>query len=320
MKISTMRGLLVALDVALCAGIGGVVFKEYEAKDARPADQRRFKEETTRQLKALDDAAPQPARKEDFLYLKGPLGSTKEPDVEPEAAPPPVERVDTTPLDGLIVVRGVWANADPSFVRIEPKDPKKVVDETGFFEVGQVVEFANGAAVKEIRKVEVLFDYQGQEVIMGIEPYEVAGAAEAAGRATGGTSGPRAERVTRAVLENPGSWVQYTKKSSKVTVTKTGVSAIRDYGDEVIKDVVWATDRLADGKKAIKITKIPTNSALRAGGLEEGDVIESINGERVTSKAEIVSYVKRNPNLPKYTVKIIRRGRTIVRTVVAQRR
>ena len=58
---------------------------------------------------------------------------------------------------------------------------------------------------------------------------------------------------------------------------------------------------------------------LAKGGLKQGDTIKSINGKRVSSKAQIVSYVKSNPNMPRYTVEYIRNGVLMKKTVTPKR-
>jgi hypothetical protein len=49
-------------------------------------------------------------------------------------------------------------------------------------------------------------------------------------------------------------------------------------------------------------------------GVQNGDVLVSINGAPVTSKTQAINYVRQNPNQPKYDVVVRRQGKTISKT------
>jgi len=181
--------------------------------------------------------------------------------------------------------------------------------------VGDAIEFSEHevAVVNGVRPFEkdgqvlhyeAMFDY-GEKVV----PVKVTGT-------PGGSKAPVAATPKGPISSDPGTWVTWSQsKPHEIQVTEMGVRAFERDGEKVLEGVRWSTERLPGGQKAIKVAHIPPNGALAKGGARAGDVIESINGTPVSSKSEIVRYVRANPNLPKYTVTFWRGGRRVSRTV-----
>lgn len=180
--------------------------------------------------------------------------------------------------------------------------------------LGDAIEFSGHeiAVVRGVRPVikegqpvawEAVFDYDSKEVTIAV---------------IGDPAGPRPAapaEPTGPIDPNPGTWIAWVpSKPHEINVTDMGVRAFKRDGEKVLDGVRWGTDRIG-GKRVIKVTHIPKGGALEAGGVKPGDAFESINGTPVSSKADIVRYVKANPNLPKYSVTFWRDGRRITRTV-----
>jgi hypothetical protein len=75
-----------------------------------------------------------------------------------------------------------------------------------------------------------------------------------------------------------------------------------------------------DRKTQIKLELKKTDGRLAQFGFESGDVLISINGQPVNSKAQAINYVRNNSNLASYTVVVDRRGQRIEKTFYAPKK
>lgn len=66
----------------------------------------------------------------------------------------------------------------------------------------------------------------------------------------------------------------------------------------------------------VKVDGLGPNSIATKYGVQQGDIIKSINGNPVSSKAQAIEWAKKNPDLPSYTVEIERLGKIITKTYV----
>ena len=84
----------------------------------------------------------------------------------------------------------------------------------------------------------------------------------------------------------------------------------RDYGRILTEDVTTAT-WMKDGKRAgVEIKSVRSGSIASRHGAMEGDVLISINGHKVTSESEAISYVKDNQdNYDVWEVVVLRFGK-----------
>lgn len=71
--------------------------------------------------------------------------------------------------------------------------------------------------------------------------------------------------------------------------------------------------------QGLVIQTVPTGSALERFGLQPGDVIRSVNGERVTSEADIARIMRERGLQGQYTAEVVRGGMTIPLAVGAAR-
>jgi len=175
----------------------------------------------------------------------------------------------------------------------------------------EVIEFSGHevALVKQVSEGSVLFEYDSKDVTLRVSTER--------GLPSTGPSGGGAKPVPSGPISpDPGTWIAWgSDKPNVINITPMGMRAFDQKGESALEGVRWATERLQDGKEAVKVTRIPKDSAMVRGGAQSGDIIVSINGVRVSSKASIVAYVKANPNLPAYTVKFLRKGRVYTRVI-----
>ncbi|NRA95151.1 MAG: hypothetical protein HRU14_02975 [Planctomycetes bacterium] len=180
--------------------------------------------------------------------------------------------------------------------------------------LGDAIEFSEHeiAVVEGVRSVvqngqvvawQAVFDYSSQEVAVSVlgDP--------------GGPKSTAAPEPTGPINIDPGTWIAWVpSKPHEINVTEMGARAFKRDGEKVLEGVRWGTESIG-GKKVLKVSHIPKGSALERGGAKPGDAFESINGVPISTKADIVRYVKANPNLPSYTVTFWRQGRRLTRTV-----
>ena len=174
---------------------------------------------------------------------------------------------------------------------------------------GYVIEFSEHevATVKEVRSTEVIFDYDKRDVVVKVPPKRLG---------TGSSGSTSTAEATGPISPDPGTWIAWVpSKPREIKITPMGMRAFGDKGEKALDGVRWGTERYKDGKDAVRLAKIPKNSALAKAGAQEGDLLISINGKRVSSKAGAVAYVRANPDLPAYIVEFRRQGRQYKRTV-----
>ncbi len=321
MKISTLRLLLVLLDLMLFASVVGVVWQGLKEKEQRKSDAAKFRtvlDQDLEQIRPEAGVLQQVPYGQNIHKLK-PWGvDVAKP--EPVAAAVEQPKSARPELGTLVKVMGIQHGSSPEFsfaLLLKKGGPPPKPDELGdlFYGVRQVVEFAEGAMVARIETEQVVFDYDGKEVAIKPEAPTVPGAAAPA-PAPGTAPGVQAGQVT----EDPGTWIYWDpQKPGTITITPNGHVSMKAKGDAVIEGVRWSSETLPDGKPAVKIDHIPDNNVIGKGQAQVGDVIESINGHRVTSKADIIDYVKKNSNLTQYKVRFWRQGRVHERVVIPPR-
>jgi len=365
MKISTIRSLLIILDLALLGGVAAVVSHGMDQRQQRTRDRQTFQQETYEQLKLITAELPKRSK-------RGPLvqvgkfnfdGTVPEPPKPVNAEPPKPKEKVYRPLADLMSVIGAEMHGKgvdgPSFIlytrtgdaplasspapptapsnrdardrgarnrstagRTQPRGrgvqtPASVAGPVRFVHrahLGDAIEFSEHeiAVVEGVRSVmkddqvvawEAVFDYGSDEVAISVlgDP--------------GGPKAMSAPEPTGPISADTGTWIAWIpSKPHEINVTDMGVRAFERDGEKALDGVRWGTDQIG-GKKVIKLSHIPKGSVLERGGAKPGDAFESINGVPVSTKADIVRYVKANPNLPSYQVTFWRQGRRLTRTV-----
>ena len=357
MKISTIRSLLIILDLVLLGGVAGVVSHGMDQRKQRNRDRQTFETMTHGQLNLIKTDVPErsergPLREIDNFLFDGTVPEAPKPvNAEPEK---PKEKV-YRPLDELMSVIGAEMHGKGvvkrSFIlytrtgdaplprapatttptrdrgatrgtRTQPRvrgvqTPASVAGPLRLVHrafLGDAIEFSEHeiAVVQGVRPVKksgqvvawlAVFDYSNQEVAVSVlgDP--------------GGPKSTAAPEPTGPINIDPGTWIAWVpSKPHEINVTEMGARAFKRDGEKVLEGVRWGTESIG-GKKVLKVSHIPKGSALERGGAKPGDAFESINGVPISTKADIVRYVKANPNLPSYTVTFWRQGRRLTRTV-----
>jgi hypothetical protein len=350
MKISTIRSLLILLDLLLLAGIAAIVYSGLQDRPKR-IDRRREYQQHINALLADAKAGPlTSAARETNPAIDALNLSNRKVKVVEAVVEQPKEAIPTSlrPLHEFMQLVGTEVHSDdmdtPSFVlwrepgadggggmgtrppaRASPavRSPARPPPPTFggapsgpvVFRVskGEAIEFSarEVATLKDVLpEGRAVFIYGGQEVTL-----EVAVERSGTGSGGGGTGGRPGPPDTGPINPDPGTWISWDENEPKdIRITPMGIRAATP--ESVLDGVITGTERLAsDGLPAIKLTTVPKDSALAKAGAQDGDILVSINDKRITSKPEAVRYVKDNPNLSSYEVKFRRRGVTYIRVV-----
>ncbi len=320
MKVTSIRNLLIVLDVALVTGISSVVYRGIQEKNSRSTDARRLFETISKELSEIGAEGQSSTAKVDYgTNITGVNISGYTPVVVAPVAPKEPTPVASSkpPLESVLKLVGIEHHGSPNsksriLVAREgpfPGKPEDALREQRYFEEGSVIEWAHGAVVKTVEVGRVLFDYDNKEVVL---------VPKAAPPAAGSAKTNRKVEVQPSADVN--TWVAVdAQRPANIEITDVGVASLKVQGEASLEGVRWSEETLEDGQKAIRIDEVPPNSVLAKGGAQGGDVLVSLNGTRVSSRADIVAYVKRNPDLSRYEVVFLRRGIKHTRVVSVPR-
>lgn len=315
MKLSTLHKLIVCADVALVLGIGATVFTVVQEKGRRSDELASYRNGMVEQLKKIRPDASLGRRRTEYgtnikdgvlwpVKPPAPKEDTSKPVVLPKA---PVETV----LKVLVIQFSPEGGRSLAFFGRKGAAAGPQPDPLLPYLEGHVVEWAGGAVVKQIEPGRVIFISDGREVALEPEPAPAAA----------GTTVAAGPKIVGPIDTNTTTWIEWNvAKPTTITVTEMGARALADKGDTTLEGVRFSSETLEDGKPAVRLDAIPAENVLRRGGAEEGDVLESINGVRMSTKAEVIAYAKSNPQTTRFEVRIRRKGVTMTRTVVVPRR
>ncbi len=318
MNINRVRMLLILVNFGLAGLTGFMAYKEIKAKDARSASTKKF----------LDDVAGQLAQV--TRPKGGPSGraAVDASTIDLTGSPPPAPKTETKPndpvesklvgipLDPLVKILTItWSarQAECSVAMVKKPD-KEPGAERFIYGINEVVPFANNAVIKEIRQREVLFWNVDHEEVLPIldKPPEEGGGAKP------GPSGT-SSRPTADGSQPIETYIDVAPNSNVVKIRAGGDKAFARDGERALDGVTFDTTELSDGKKALRVAKIPPGSVLAKFGAQDGDVLISVDGKPMSSKAEVVDYVKKNPGISAFEVQIQRKGAVVSKRVVIER-
>lgn len=313
MNINTTRALLWIVDVALIGAAGLVVVKVDAAKKVGLTETVKFTTDVATELGktsvAPTKATPRPGA--EVFSVVSLSGEVEKPAVE--AAPVTASPTPTyEPLDGLIKVVSIqWSsNPEESKVALFPKAAKDQPNEQVIFGSNDLVFFAKGAVVKEIRRREVVFKYgpnESDEQTLKIATEPVRDAAASMPTPTGARVAPSLD-----------GGIIYKPDSGTIQVKAAGRAAIDKDGERILEGVTFGSTDLGGGKKGLKIETVPAGNELAKYGVESGDVLISVNDVPMSTKSEVVDYVKRNSKLSVFDVVFLRRGANLRRKITVE--
>ena len=334
MKISTLRSLLFLLNVCLLAGIGWILFQGFQEKKQRDADLASYRRNFTQRLASVSESSIEGAIARTQYNALGGISLAGEPPKPkaPEIKRPTPTRPKAPPLDSMITLMGMEVHTggtDPSLVFYSlsgsksgapkpalrtgipaslqrgsgKKDPVMVATQGGVIELGH----GYNAVVKLVKPGGVTFHYEGQDIVLELPDADP----KAGSQGSGSKLAP-----TGPISNDTGTYIKWdpAKPSQGVAVTAMGARAFKKKGESLLDGIRFDTETLPDGK-AIKLVSIPKDNVIKKAGGQDGDVITHINGTRVSSKGDIVRYIKANPNLPEYTVAFMRNGNKHTRVI-----
>jgi type II secretory pathway component PulC len=313
MNVNRVRSLMLLVNLGLAGATGYTVYTEFKEKKVRSEKTSTFYDQLRKDLESAPKARTKDATRvsiktSDLLDMTG----DKPKPVVVESAPVPTSRV-TTPIDDLlrIVTISVYPDRTQSRVAVARKAPGgDPPGERLSFGEGEAIAFANDAVVLAIFADHVLFRNADQEQELRI--------IDTAGPPAPG--GPTSARTTSDPGNRPFiSYVESKKDSGNITIKPGGNIALAREGEQVLDGVVWSTTDSAKGGKALRVDTVPPDSVLARHGVQNGDVLVSVNGVPMSTKSEIVDYVKRNKTMSVFEVAIQRRGNIVTKTVTVER-
>lgn len=309
MNINSVRTLVVIVNIGLAGATGYTVYHEFKQKDVRRRETLAFSDK----LKSDIEKAPKPKTRDitrvaikdaDLVDLTGEKPKAPE--------PPKVESVASsrtvTPLEDQIRIVTISMHPDRALSKVTIA--KKAGGDPGLervnFSEGDTIPFAGDAVVLEILSSEVVFQNGPNVERMKIPdtPTPPPG---------GATSSRGADKGDKPFHQ----YIESRKDSGTITIKNGGALALAREGESVLNGAVFSSTVGGKGEKMLRIDKVPPELAQH--GLQDGDTLVSVDGFPMSTKSEVVDYVKRNKNKPSYDVTILRRGRTVKKLVVVDR-
>jgi len=262
----------------------------------------------------------------DFRTTYGSTYTVKIDGIEPPRPVEPVKPVETRvekrdfKLAEFIDVTALWLNG--AFYRLKRDESKLEEVKVGeCIPTQQIPELAGKAMLTRIEfeksPFRAVFDVHGKEEVFLIARHEVIlPRSEAPVAFAEEYRGPDGGVVP---LERTVAPFGVKEKNGEILIGRDVREMIRSDYNRFLKDVAW--DVVPKG--GIAVVKIRKGSRFdmlngQAGGLiKEGDVIVSVNGVKVQSKAQIINHFKKNPVPPgsKLNVVISRYGRTLNKVI-----
>jgi hypothetical protein len=254
---------------------------------------------------------------------------------EPEKpAPPPTTtnenvKLPEKPLADVITVTAITAAPDDAgriVVKYKDDSVKPVSKDEIILKVGSTLAYPYegepyNSRLKAIRTDTAIFDWCGKEV-------EVHPMRKGEGQPPKPEAGAPAAKVDSSLTQAERDALKNAKDKERTTsytndgyvVGSKDISEMSHDPNRALMEAKVVDRKDANGKKQVVIGQIrPTNRMAQAYGVQTDDALVSINGTPVTSKAQLVEYVRANNNLEKYVVVILRKGKEITKTVLVNR-
>ena len=165
--------------------------------------------------------------------------------------------------------------------------------------------------VLRIEESQVVFSWFGEETTLGPKSF-VSAADKAMETSADGKAFPE-DPLKRYRRRPPNETVEVA--AGQYAICEDEYKQITEKSETVLNSVSLTTFTNPEtGAKSIKVGSVKQDSLAYKRGVRQGDVLISINGIPVSSKAGAINYFKQHPNEGKYTVEIDRMGRRVYKT------
>jgi hypothetical protein len=250
---------------------------------------------------------------------------------EPVLEEPKPEVLPEKPLSDVISVTAITCAPDDNgrvAVKYKDETAKPVSRDEVVLKIGASLAYPYdgppyNSRLKAIRSDSAIFEWCGREVEThppraDDEDRKVAKGASAATRKPFDSSLTSEER--RKLEENKSQEKTIAYAPDSYVVGTKDYDAVSANPEDYLKELRITEQRDANNRKEVAVGPLRPNSVfVRNYGVQTGDVLVSINGEPVTSKAQAIEYVKAHDDLSKYVVVIRRKGREITKTYLVNR-
>jgi type II secretory pathway component PulC len=313
MSVRAIKILFLALNLLLAGGsavAGGAFFLSF----LRQAPPRRQASSTPSTRKADLPEGGKPIAHYAAIWRMKALPSDNQAQAAPvERAPVPNEERIRQILLGLFDVTGIVCNitkpADSYAILILKKESRTETVKPG--------EQISGAKVEEIRIDEVLFSYQG---IAGVGVPMGTGAPSGTGprlpgAAPGVLSPSPVGAPTQPVEIAPGKPLPFTSRTvgpNTWEIDRREVQYIQGNQSKMIDDLrpTPEIDKATNKQTGVRLQNVPADSLAAQRGLQQGDIVKSINGIPVDSM-DMAAIGKKIGKATTVTVQVERKGRLV---------
>lgn len=251
--------------------------------------------------------------------------------VEPVAAVAPTTKVEEKPVekqkieDAVKLKAVAYAPDDKGRAVIEYKDDsitsvalkdEMILPINGKLAGKYAIEPFN-ATLKAIKPDAAIFSWCGEDVVL--HPVRREEVSKDKPVATGGKKGTLSPQDEKDLLTVSDKTLKLSG-DERYLVGTTDQKNIAENGDKFLGEMRIADRPGANKKPEVVLANVRPNSYVaRTYGLQQDDVLISINGVPISSKTQGYQYVRENPDLPVYTVVIRRSGKDITKTILVNR-
>jgi hypothetical protein len=167
--------------------------------------------------------------------------------------------------------------------------------------------------VIKIEESEVVFSWFGEEVSLGPKSF-VSAADKAMARAGGGEGFPE-DPLKRFRNNPPQETEEY--QPDHYALSENEYKQVSEGYEKLLDEIsLTSTTNPDTGKKSIKLGSVNEDSLVYRRGFRGGDVLISINGFPISTRAGAINYFKQHPDEGRYIVEIDRMGRRIYKTFI----
>ncbi len=314
LPIGMLRVALWSVAAGLLTTTGYMLVNEFGEKGARIDRRAQFEKSMAAELAKIRSSSTGSFKSNDRRVLQETsiLGGVK---YKPPSESKPTSQPDVKPLNPIEeLIRVVAIRCSPevseSSVALAPKASGVVITERQVFVVGEAIAFAGDAVIQEIREREVVFLHGGKLTTLRCAdlPPESSSTTAATAVRPGGVPATLAEIA--ALIE--------TKSGTGTTrIPRAAAAGLEAQGEKAFDGVRFSTTDLEGGAKALQLDQ--PNALLQQHGAQSGDILVSIDGYPMSSRSEVMDYVKRSPGKSRFDVAFLRKGSKLSRTIVVER-